>query len=269
MESETGCRRRAGGASHGVKRERGYVAEIFASVQGEGIYVGERHVFVRMSGCSATCSWCDTIDAKDKRVRCVVYGPQERLLLNPLSVEDAASEVLALIRQSGPIRTVSFTGGEPLEQAGFVGELAGTLRGEGYRIYLDTNGLETDGVARIMDCVDVIALDIKLPSALGKPHWEAHRAFLRATEGVERFVKVVVDGSTTMGELKDAVEVVAEHDPRIPLVLQPESTALLDSARTDAGRRVISLLEDAQRHALGRLHDVRVIPQCHKLLKVR
>ena len=248
----------------------GYLSEIFCSIQGEGIYVGERQVFVRTAGCSATCSWCDTNWSKKRRRSCTIYGAQTRSLDNPMTVEATVDEVLALGGANDALRTVSLTGGEPLEQGDFVGALARALKARGRRVYLDTNGLELAAFGKLAGHVDVVAMDVKLPSATGRAAWDVHRAFLRAAASVEVFVKVVVEPTTPLAELDEAVGLVADVDAGIPLVFQPEGSTLARTVRArEARRELLSLLEVAQARALERLRDVRVIPQCHKLLKVK
>ena len=248
----------------------GYVSEIFCSVQGEGLYVGERQVFVRTAGCTATCYWCDTKASKDEKDKCVVHGHTKRLLPNPISAATVIEETLALVENRGPVRTVSLTGGEPLEQPEFTAAIAKRLRRKKFRVYLETSGLEFWGLRKVRPHVDVIAMDIKLPHATGEDHWKAHHEFLSYLPGKASFVKIIVDAPTPLEEIKQAVRLIASVDRDLPLVLQPESTTYLKNLKGSEARKILGwLLEEGQRFALKHLSDARVIPQCHRILKVR
>ena len=43
------------------------IVDIFSSIQGEGLYVGERHLFVRFKECNLKCINCDEVNS-DARV---------------------------------------------------------------------------------------------------------------------------------------------------------------------------------------------------------
>jgi organic radical activating enzyme len=264
----------------------GFVSEIFCSIQGEGPLVGQRQVFFRTGGCSATCRWCDTVYSKARSPRCVIHGQNgddTRTLSNPVASDTAAETVLEMARADGSAAFVSITGGEPLEQGDFVFDVAARCKAGGLGVYLETNGFHGEELAAVIPYVDVIAMDIKLPSATGMVAWKRHEAFLAravaattTTEGhddgkrVALFVKVVVDDRSTEREIETAAKLVASADPLIPFVIQPESRALMSKRTTpETLRRLRELLASGREVASAVLDDVRVIPQVHKILEVR
>jgi 7-carboxy-7-deazaguanine synthase len=96
------------------------VTEIFLSIQGEGTRAGFPCAFIRLTGCSLRCVWCDSAYA--------FHGGREML------VSEAADKVLALGAD-----LVEVTGGEPLEQGG-VYPLMDRLLEAGKTVLLETGG---------------------------------------------------------------------------------------------------------------------------------
>ena len=261
----------------------GYLSEMFCSTQGEGLFVGERQIFVRTAGCAATCSWCDTVYSKVQTPRFVVHGKGAtpvRWRPNPVAIADVLEDVVACARDHAPVVTVSITGGEPLEQPEFVAALARGLHERELRVYLETAGIHADALRSAIDHVDVIAMDIKLPSATGVEHWSAHQEFFAALRESDfqparvsarsLFIKVIVDLKASVAEIERAADMVAAFSPRVPFVPQPESETLLSEKSTRENRRaLLDLIDAGARAASLRLDVVRVIPQTHKVLHVR
>lgn len=118
------------------------VCETFSSIQGESTHAGRPCFFIRLAGCSCSCSYCDTEYAKQPGRE---YG---------------ISELAAQARASG-LKLVEVTGGEPMEQEE-TPLLCRRLLEDGFEVLLETNGtLPLDavpaGVHKIVDC--------KLPSS--------------------------------------------------------------------------------------------------------
>lgn len=106
------------------------VAELFGpTLQGEGPSSGQAAMFVRLSRCNLSCSYCDTPYTWDWSR----FDPTAEA--RRLTVQDVAGWVLA--RRVG---LVVVTGGEPLiQQAGLV-PLARALTAGGQRVEIETNG---------------------------------------------------------------------------------------------------------------------------------
>jgi organic radical activating enzyme len=239
----------------------GWLHEIFRSVQGEGIYTGVMQVFVRLSGCGLSCSYCDTEASKERSENCVCRMPGGDIdLENPVSPEAAATLTLSLAAMPGT-HSISVTGGEPLEQPEFLGEFLELVRRGGLPVYLETNGLDTAGLEAVLPLVEIVSLDIKLPSLCGGDDvFPAYRETLAAAVEKDLFCKIVIAGGYDRDEFREAVEMIAAVDSAIPLVIQPA---------TPSGAGIPpdpqSLLEIAAL-AAPLLEDVRIIPQCHLIL---
>jgi 7-carboxy-7-deazaguanine synthase len=246
------------------------LSEVFVSIQGEGPWIGERHIFVRFQGCDLRCRYCDTpaalqeprddIDPEFCNVQTCPGMPAvfERVP-NPVSAARLTGWC-GRLSIPGPSRsTISLTGGEPLLQHEFLARWLPEVKRD-YRVYLETNGIHFDAMGSIGSMVDIVSMDFKLPSATGlRPYWKEHERFLEAAAPARLFVKAVVTRDTQMADILFSARLIAGRDASIPLVLQPAGGPLAPDAKT---------LMDFQDAALGIIRDVRVIPQAHKMLKV-
>ena len=249
-----------------------YLSEVFSSIQGEGLLVGLRQIFVRFSGCSLTCNYCDTPESRAQSSEFKVQGPGVRgqgsenlkdfyIVPNPVSTEKLTEIVNSFQTHQNLHHSISLTGGEPLEQVSFLKEWLPEIRkSSNLKIYLETNGLLPAHLSEVIDLVDIIGMDIKLPSVAGvKPFWDLHRDFLKMASKREVFVKVVVDSMVAEDELMLAAELVHSVDVNIPFIIQPRTPIDMDAG---------SLLR-LQEIVTRKLLDVRVIPQVHKFLNLK
>ena len=235
----------------------GFVSEIFSGIQGEGLLVGERQVFIRLAGCNLKCAYCDTPDSQTPTNSCrIEQTAGERDFLtrsNPLTAEDVADYASRLQIGTG---AVVFTGGEPLVQHAFLVDAVSLLTGR--RIMLETNGSLPDALPTIIPFIDIVSMDIKLPSTTGGPDLlQVHERFLRSAMSKEVYAKIVVTSATSEEELLSAARMIARVDSKIPLVLQPV---------TGPEPPTPSQILDWQAQCLAYLENVLVIPQCHKIL---
>jgi 7-carboxy-7-deazaguanine synthase len=125
------------------------IAEVYASLQGEGLLAGTPSTFVRTSGCNLRCVWCDTPFTS--------WKPEGREL--------TGAEVRAAVEALAP-RHVVLTGGEPL-LFDDVAPLASGLRRDGFHVTVETAGTvlpAADG-----PLFDLVSISPKLASSAPPP----------------------------------------------------------------------------------------------------
>ena len=243
-----------------------FLIEIFSSIQGEGLAVGQRHLFLRFLGCHIQCAYCDTPETHTKQRQCrVELTPGQRDFMevsNPLPIDQILSFIHHLEVFPGLHQAISLTGGEPLQHLKALQALLPSLKPH-FNLYLETDGILFQNLKTILPFLDTIAMDLKIPSATQlKPFWEEHRQFIKMAASKNLFVKLVVTSAFLQTELEAVLELIRECDASIPLILQPVTPyGMVKDVPT-----AYQLLE-WHKQACQVLKDVRIIPQMHKLMR--
>ncbi|MDO9573099.1 MAG: 7-carboxy-7-deazaguanine synthase QueE [Candidatus Omnitrophota bacterium] len=219
------------------------ISEVFESVQGEGLYLGEKQIFVRFFGCNLNCTYCDT-----KLDRFMEYNPHELF------------EEIKLYRDK--YHSISFTGGEPLLHMEFLKDILKLTVKHGYKHYLETNGTLAPELEELIEYIDIVAMDLKLPSSSGMGDlWHMHEKFLKIASRKEVFLKAIICLGTLEEDLLRATALIKEVSPASILILQLnsyENHAMLSEK--------LSRFKD-----IARQQGVTtcVIPQIHKIMGLR
>ena len=198
--------------------------EIFSSLQGEGELLGRRQVFIRFAGCNLDCGYCDT--SFSSRSQCLVEENSGSGDLVEYDNPVPLNRVVVLLNHwlseyPKAHHSISITGGEPLLHAELLELWLPRLR-QYLPIALETNGTLPTALRLIIDHLDYVAMDIKLPSVTGQvTDWQAHAEFLAVAARAQCSVKVIVDENTTDDELSRAIRLVNDVSSSMPVILQP------------------------------------------------
>jgi 7-carboxy-7-deazaguanine synthase len=245
--------------------DRAELIEIFSSIQGEGLLIGLRQVFIRFYACNLACDYCDTGKAESTTVPafCMVENSPGKRNFSSETNPIPLNRVLMILHKwqrdnPGIHHSISITGGEPLLYSGILRKWLPEIRLI-LPVYLETNGILYEELSTIIEHLDHICMDIKLPSTTGlSGFWEEHRLFLQIAARKNPVVKVVISSETPDWEISRSCEIIAAVDKNIPLVLQP--VTLANSTLGITSLRTLELQEIACRY----LKEIRVIPQTHK-----
>jgi 7-carboxy-7-deazaguanine synthase len=182
------------------------IAEIFHSVQGEGIYAGVPSTFIRFSGCNLRCIWCDTPYAS--------WKPDGEVMT-----------IDQITEQLSEINHIVLTGGEPMLFDAVV-PLAEMCRQSGKTITIETAGT----IFRDVEC-DLMSISPKLQNSIPAEHpeWAARHDALRLnipvlqqlTGHYPHQLKFVVASPEDIPEIEELLDNIGGVEPS-SVLLMPE-----------------------------------------------
>ncbi len=235
-----------------LNKEVAPIDEVFFSYQGEGIYAGIPQIFVRFAGCNLRCNYCDTSNSLKINSKSKYFTTQALFEY----INDVYNKNKKKFYKQKP--SVSFTGGEPLIYADFILELLQKYIKNKISIYMETNGTLPQQIKKLYKFCDVVSMDIKFQSACKKDLFKEHKNFLEICKN-KVFVKTVITKDTQEKEFLKAINLILRISKNIPLVIQPSS---FDNITNQKVLNFYSM-------AILKIKDVRILPQLHKLWKIK
>jgi 7-carboxy-7-deazaguanine synthase len=224
------------------------VLEIFGpTIQGEGMVIGQKTMFVRTAGCDYSCSWCDSAFTWDGSAKNDI-----RML--------TASEVWEELYEIGGKRFnhVTISGGNPALISS-IKDLLVLFEKKGIKSALETQGSKwQDWFLNI----DELTLSPKPPSSGMKTDFAVLDTIIQKLENHKNYsLKVVIFNQDDM----DYAVNLHERYPHVPFFLQVGNTnlnagegeGLLSQLITDYEKLIEAVTESE------RLNNVRVLPQLH------
>lgn len=230
------------------------VLEIFGpTVQGEGMVIGQKTMFVRTAGCDYHCSWCDSAFTWDGSAKDDI---------RKMDAEDVWEE----LRQIGGSRFshVTISGGNPalLPQ---LGSLVSLLKASGIRMAVETQGSRWQDW---LNEIEEVTLSPKPPSSGMVTVWDTLDDIVTKLagrpSGYTFSMKVVVFDDVDL----DYAKTVHSRYPEAAIFLQvgnPDvqrmDTQLHASELLVKYEQLVQMVVDSTE-----LNDVRVLPQLHTLV---
>lgn len=204
------------------------IAEIYQSLQGEGLLAGTPSVIVRTSGCNLRCLWCDTPFTS--------WEPTG----DPMTEAAIIAAVEALGR-----RHVIVTGGEPLLFGETIG-LCRALRRRGHHVTIETAGTVLPESSGDQPIADLMSISPKLASS-GPPadtpaNWAGRHAAARRRDDVLTALmhgtlwqlKFVIDAPADLAEAEAWLHDLGVNPADGAIFMMPQGVTHDDLGRTTA-----------------------------------
>jgi len=243
--------------------------EIFGpTIQGEGMVVGRKTMFVRTGGCDYRCSWCDSRFTWD--------GSEKATMMTPMEVWEKLVELGTVFRDNESaareawlnFNHVTISGGNPALIGEPMHELISLLMKNGISVGLETQGSKWQLWFLL---VDDLTISPKPPSSGMPTDWNnltfiidrlKAAAAVRGQDHHNFSLKVVVFDDI---DYNYAVEVRQRYID-VPMFLSVGNVDAYESG--DISQRLLKSLEWLWNKVIEdpRMNDVRVLPQLHTLV---
>ncbi|OZM58297.1 7-carboxy-7-deazaguanine synthase QueE [Lottiidibacillus patelloidae] len=228
------------------------VLEVFGpTIQGEGMVIGQKTMFVRTAGCDYQCSWCDSAFTWDGSAKDEIK-------------QMTAEEIWNELKEIGDNRFnhVTISGGNPALLSS-IGSLINLLHEKGIEVAVETQGSIWKNW--FLD-IDQLTLSPKPPSSGMETNFEKldeifHRLKQNSNFGKEVSLKVVVFDEEDFQYARD----VHTRYPEVSFFLQVGNSDIEHEAST---KDLLEKLEWLVNKVVEspEMNHARVLPQLHTLI---
>lgn len=239
-------------------KARARVSEIFTSIEGEGIFVGKKTLFIRFSGCHLKCRWCDT-----KYALPLDSGTDYQI--------DEIKDLI--IKELQPFTyKVNFTGGEPLLQTEAVIELADFIKKHtNLKTYMESSCFDSELFSKVLPYIDICKVEFKTDDSKVVEDEEYDNLISNEIKCLElavesnngTYIKIVVTNSTNLESFKNLVYNISKKikpSDILGFIIQPSF---------GIDQPTVNKLLDTYDIVQPMFPEVRIISQLHKEIGAR
>ena len=238
-------------------KEKMPIMEVFGpTIQGEGMVIGQKTIFIRTGGCDFHCNWCDSAFTWN--------GTQEP---EYLTGEEAAERILVLaFNEKGEqiCNHVTLTGGNPALLNEPMAKMIDILREKGFKFGLETQGTRfQEWFKHVSD----ITISPKPPSSGMRTNMKILEAIVDRMneEGLDWSFKVVIFDDVDLAYARNLFETFKDKLRPVNYLSVGNANAYEEGRISDRLLEKLGWLWDKV-YADPAFNDVRPLPQLHTLV---